>query len=136
MEDRIGYKSGFKYQLVRTYCVYVDILNLDISTKYLRLTPDGWLTIYSGYCWDGPSGPTIDTKTFMRAALVHDALYQLMRMEILPIEARKHVDELLYKMCREDKMIWIRAQWVYRGVRLGAGYAADPSAKKEIRYAP
>lgn len=134
--EKIGYKAGFKYQLAESYRVYVDILNVSVSTRYLRLTPDGWLTIYQGYCWDGPSGPTIDTKTFMRGALVHDALYQLMRTEYIPVQARKHVDQLLYKMCREDGMVWIRAQWVYRGVRLGAGYAADPSAKKEVIYAP
>jgi hypothetical protein len=32
-----------------------------------------------GYAWNGPSGPTLDTRNFMRGSLVHDALYQLMR---------------------------------------------------------
>ncbi len=34
-----------------------------------------------------PNGPTIETKTFMRASLVHDALYQLMREEHLELHA-------------------------------------------------
>lgn len=132
----IVYRSGFKYQLAENYSIQTKLTGYSASTQYLRLTPDGWLTIYKGYCWDGPSGPTIDTKTFMRGALVHDALYQLLRMEYLGPEVRVWADRLLYEICREDGMCWVRAQWVYRGVRIGAGFAADPSNRKVIKYAP
>ena len=37
------------------------------------------LYISKGYSWDGPSGPAIDTPDWIKASLVHDALYQLIR---------------------------------------------------------
>ena len=103
----------------------------------MDLTTEGWITIKKGYAWDGPSGPTIDTRNFMRGSLIHDALYQLMRARKLDIdEHRKPADELLRKMCREDRMSAIRAWWVYRGVRIGGKPAADPANKKPITRAP
>ena len=90
-----------------------------------------------GYAWDGPSGPTIDTRNFMRGSLVHDALYQLMREEHLDKETyRKPADQLLRDMCREDGMWSIRAWWVYLAVRWWADPAADPANKKPIIKAP
>ena len=51
------------------------------------------VTVRAGYCWDGPSGPTIDDDRAMRPSLIHDAYYQLIRMGLLPEGARKHADE-------------------------------------------
>lgn len=93
----------------------------------LRITAKGKLTIKKGYTWDGPSGPTFDTKTFMRGSLVHDALYQLMREEILPNSARKRADEILRNICLEDGMSKARAWWVYRAVRAGARKSSLPN---------
>ncbi len=36
---------------------------------------DGVLTIRSGYAWDGPGGPAMDTPAAMYGSLSHDALY-------------------------------------------------------------
>ena len=55
----------------------------------LEITSEGELIIRNGYSWDGPSGPTIDTKNFMQGSLIHDALCQLMREIILPQSARE-----------------------------------------------
>ena len=79
-EKKIFYCRGYKYQLDQTYVVQVSIKpRADIITEWIKLNRDGMLAIMDGYAWDGPSGPTIDTKNFMRGSLVHDALYQLMR---------------------------------------------------------
>jgi len=51
--------------------------------KGLKADSDGGLLIKAGYSWDGPSGSAIDTKNFMQGSLVHDALYQLLRENIL-----------------------------------------------------
>jgi hypothetical protein len=117
----IVYKSGFKYQLVEPYSVAVGIFPMHaIVTDFIRLHADGTLTVEKGYAWDGPSGPTFDTPSFMRGSLVHDALYQLMRENLISIyEYRLHADELLRRMCREDGMWMLRAWYVYMGVRLG-----------------
>ena len=80
----------------------------------------GTLRISAEYAWDGPSGPTFDTKNFMRASLVHDALHQLMRQGKLPWSHLEEADKLLVEMCREDGMSWIRARWVYIGIRSAA----------------
>src|SRR5260370_31122772 len=76
----ITYNGGYKYQLKETYTIAIDIKpRTSIDTEYIDLDTQGNITIREGYAWDGPSGPTIDTLTFMRGSLVHDALDQLMR---------------------------------------------------------
>ena len=70
-EGSISYRSGYKYQLTEGYSVDVDVKpDQDIDSEYIRLSTIGLLTIKTGYAWDGPSGPTIDTPSFMRGALV------------------------------------------------------------------
>ena len=132
----IKYKKGFKYQLAEDYQVETVLLGYNVTSRYIYLNEQGLLTIYSGYAWDGPSGPTIDTKNFMRGALVHDALYQLIREEKLPKQERMLADIILKTICKEDGMCSIRAFIVYQAVKRAAGFAAKPSAKKKIITAP
>jgi hypothetical protein len=134
----IAYNDGYKYQLKETYKVVVDIRPAaPIKSEYVDLDIDGNLTIYEGYAWDGPSGPTIDTLNFMRGSLVHDALYQLMRDEYLDrAEYREAADRALQRICKEDGMWSLRAWWVYQGVRLFADPAADPASKRPWIRAP
>ena len=136
-EIMIRYKSGYKYQLVESYCVKTPIRPIDtITIDYIILAPSGVISIGKGYAWDGASGPGIDTKNFMRGSLVHDAFYQLFRMKLLDIAWRPTVDLLLQTHCLEDGMCRIRAWWVHRGVRLGGGPSADPRHAKIIYEAP
>ena len=134
----ISYRSGFKYQLAATYVIPLGTYpKAPIDTEYLQIAADGVLTIKEGFAWDGPSGPTIDTKNFMRGSLVHDALYQLMREGHLDHDTyRADADGILRRIIQEDGMSWLRAWYVYRGVRLGAGPAADPANDKPILTAP
>ena len=132
---QIKFKSGYKYQLNETYSIRIPIYGYEIDTKYLSLH-SGLLTIKDGYCWDGPSGPTIDTHTFMRGSLVHDALYQLMREELLPHSCQVAADKLLREICLEDGMSRLRAWYVYHSVRLFADSACDPRNKKRLMTAP
>ncbi len=128
----ILYKKGdYKYRLVETYTVQTPIYpDEDIETKYISLSTAGLLTLRDSYAWDGPSGPTIDTKNFMRGSLVHDSLYQLMRMGLLnPQTCRGPADRLLRKMCIEDGMSQVRAWWVYRSLYRFGGRAATGPAK-------
>ncbi|MBI5043601.1 MAG: hypothetical protein HZC10_07200 [Nitrospirae bacterium] len=104
----------YKYQLMQPYIHNVEIKQYDIDTPYLKLGNDGILEIKKGYAWDGPSGPTIDTLNFMRGALVHDVLYQLIRMEKIPYSYKDYADRVLQKICREDGMICvIRDCWFF-----------------------
>jgi len=137
-ESHIKYRSGYKYQLAEDYRVKVRVIPVqDIDTDFIGLTTQGMLLVKEGYAWDGPSGPTWDTKNFMRGSLVHDALYQLMRNRHLSnTRWRAEADNELKRMCLEDGMFRIRAAWVHRGVRVGGGPAADPASKKKVFTAP
>ena len=119
---KIKYRDGYKYQLVED-CVLETCIRPPefIYTAFIRLDTDGVLSIKAGYAWDGPSGPTIDTKDFMRGSLGHDALYQLMRDGLLDQSWREAADQELVRWCAEDGMPAIRRAWVYAGVRLGGG---------------
>lgn len=136
MKEQIKYKEGYKYQLHETYVIVIPITGFTITMHdFIQLAPDGTLMIFEGYAWDGPSGPTIDTKNFMRGSLVHDVLYQLMREGYLPQYFRPVADKLLYAICREDGMSWIRGQWVLLGVEIG-GASSAAVQKEEILTAP
>lgn len=134
----IHYKAGYKYQLHETYREKIPIHSTaDIKTRYLSLSKDGWLIIMAGYAWDGPSGPTIDTPSFMRGSLTHDALYQMMRMGLLDRKKWKEpADRLLQKTCIDDGMWKIRAWSVYKGLAIGAESATLAENQKEVLVAP
>lgn len=132
----IKYKKGYKYQLWETYTTQTDIVGYDIVTDFIILTPSGLLTILKFYAWDGPSGPTFDSKNFMEGSLLHDALYQLMRMGLLPQRYRKYADDRLKADCIRDGMCKFRATYVHFGVDRAAMAAADPKNLKPIFTAP
>lgn len=122
--------DGYKYETRRDYVIHLENVRpsglFPIDTPYLKISLSGVLWIKAGYCWDGPSGPAIDTKNFMRASLVHDALYQLIRMGLLSVEMRGEADRILRKLCLEDGMSTARAWWVYTAVKSFARRACDP----------
>lgn len=117
--------------------------DLRVPGDWVVLTSSGLLTIKSGYQWDGPSGPTFDTKTFMRGSLVHDGLYQLLREGLLGARDsqawsnnRRLADLELVDICKQDGMNWIRRQWVYGALRWGGRSAAEPNKPIESHQAP
>ena len=134
----IQYKAGYKYQLDDSYSVQIPIKPpADIITEYITLKIQGILSLKDGYAWDGPSGPTIDTLTFMRGSLIHDALYQLMREGQLDGKVhRENADRILHDICVEDGMSSFRAWYVYHAVRLFAREDADPARGHPLTLAP
>ena len=137
MARKIKYKDGYKYQLTEDYTEQVAIQpDQPVQQRFLSLTTDGLLTVRVGYAWDGPSGPTVDTRNFMRGSLIHDALYQLMRHQDLPDTARKEADLELRRICREDGMWLVRAWWVYVAVRWWAKGSASAESRKQVLTAP
>jgi hypothetical protein len=138
MNNKIYYKDGYKYQLNRDYEVTIEIRpEQSIDTEYIKLSVDGLLWLKEGYAWDGPSGPTIDTKNFMRGSLVHDALYQLIREKHLDkSKYRPLADKTLYEICRQDGMSYARARVVFLGVKWFADPAADPANDRKLIEAP
>lgn len=137
MTEQIKYKKGFKYQLTEKYTISTSIRQVSrIDTRFISLDEEGLLIIKAGYAWDGPSGPTIDTPNSMRGSLVHDALYQLMRMNLLDQSWRGASDKEFRRICLEDGMWKIRANIFYIGVDIFAAKAASTEARKKIITAP
>jgi hypothetical protein len=104
---------NWKYELTEDYLCQTEIKSFDIKHDYVLLNPDGLLFIPKGYMWDGASGPTIDTKDSMEPSLVHDALCQLMRLNLLPFDKLDFVNDLFYQMCIISGMSKFRA-WIWR----------------------
>lgn len=114
------------------------IIGHDIKTEFIRLAPDGVMRVSKWYFWDGPSGPSIDTKTFMRGSLFHDAGYQLIRLGLLPRSYKRQIDDLLKRICLEDGMSSFRAWYVHRSVVMFGGGSCLPNSevKKIPQVAP
>ena len=134
----IRYRSEYKHQLASEYKIETPILPAeDIATDFIELDTRGELTVKNAYAWDGPSGPVIDTPENMRASLVHDALYQLMRNEELSARThRKTADEMFRDICKEDGVSNIRANLYYKALRKFGKPATEPENKKRIHRAP
>jgi len=134
----IRYRSDYKYQLAEDYEVKVLLRpKAEINTDFIGLDITGKLRIKEGYAWDGPSGPVKDTKENMRASLVHDALYQLMRNKELNTRTyRKTADIQFMLICKEDGVSSRTANLWYRGLRRFGKPAASPQNKKKIARAP
>ena len=102
----------YKYELLEDMSVDIDIFFIvPIETDYVKLYSSGDISPSAGvlvvkahYAWDGPSGPTFDTPTNMRAALFHDALCQLIGEGLLGKKYRKYADELLRTIMLEDQL--------------------------------
>lgn len=107
----------------------------EIATDFIAWS-DNELIVSKGYAWDGASGPAIDTKTIMRASLVHDVMYQLLRDELIPQSWRTYADTLMYRICREDGMSRIRAYYIYWVLRLFGGRYAKREHARPIKTAP
>ena len=113
--------SKYKYRLVENEEFSTGISGVYASTEYLTIFDTGLLICKKGYCWDGASGPTLDTEDTMRASLGHDCLYQCISLGILSKDHREAADKLLRKWLLEDGMVHARAQLWYEGVRAFGG---------------
>ena len=122
----LTYRSlhGYKYELLKETSYVVRIF-VNIGIVYAGIN-EGVLWIAEHYAWDGPSGPTIDTKTFMRGSLFHDVLYQMIREGVLDKKYRIVADKLLRKICLEDGMNKFRAWYVYRIIRIAGAFTSKP----------
>ena len=89
LRDRLLYfKRGYKYQVARDYRIKLAVIPYEpICLPFVLMDTAGDTIIKTGYAWNGASGPTVDTRNTMAGSLVHDLLYQLIRLEI----GRAHV---------------------------------------------
>lgn len=134
----IRYRSDYKHQLAESYQITISIRPRDsIKTDYIDLDTTGILTVKKAYAWDGPSGPVVDTPQNLRASLVHDALYQLMRNKKMSSRThRKTADQLFLDMCKQDGVPTRTANLYYMALRKFGKPAAAAENKKKTHQAP
>jgi len=109
-------RRNWKYRLCQEEQYNTSILVDYIGTDYITLQL-GRLTIAPDYCWDGPSGPCFHNADVMRASLIHDALYQLMREGELSHDYREQADEIFRDICLKDGMSPFWANIMFKAVR-------------------
>jgi hypothetical protein len=126
----------WKYRVDERLEIQTGIKGFHAVIDGAELFEDGLLVLEVGFCWDGPSGPAVDTPSFMRGSAAHDLFYRLMRLRLLPQSVRKAADKLMYSLCREDGMWPIRAWYCTRAVRDFAAGAADPANVEQVLCAP
>lgn len=135
-QRKIRYATGYRYQLVDEYCTQTPFRpDVCITTDFIELHQDGWIVIRKGYAWDGATCTT-RPKSSVRASLVHDALYQLMREGHLDVSQRDAVDALFEKLLIEDGMSKLRASAWRWAVNNFGDHCKDPSAGHPIETAP
>ena len=131
---RIKYTKGYKYMLEEDAWVYTGI-RYAMMTKRVTHFADGWMLIKDGFGSDGPSGPTWDDKTNIRAGFIHDALYYLHRRG-LPMCYRIVDDNLLEKTMIEDGAPKWRAAYYKWAVQKFGQSSAEPKNKRKVLVAP
>ncbi len=130
--------TRYKYRLCLDYAYELPLVAprptdpSGLLMNFLTLEPGGVaLMFHNGYCWDGSSGPTIDSKTCHRGSLIHDGAYQMLRAGAYGQDdeldaARGFFDELYRQICLEDGMGPIQAATRYQALRLFGGSSARP----------
>lgn len=137
MAEVIHYIRGMKYQLVKDYSCQTPIIGVHIDDPFFRLDIGGLLYIRKGYAWDGASGPTWDSKSSMRASLVHDVFCSCMRGGRLDFDRWQDTVNLLFRQhCLEDGMWPVRADIWFAAVEFADAGNPDQGPDREVLTAP
>ena len=129
-------RKDYKYQLAEDALFFTSIIGYEINTTRLSLSQDGTLIIREGYACDGPSGPTIDRDENMSAAVLHDALYQLMRMGGLPFHCWAEADAEYAKQMKKCGAWDITVRINLAGLSAMKGKCAKPKYRKKVYEYP
>jgi hypothetical protein len=132
----ITYAEGYAYRLKKDYSVTISIKGYHVVSEYVTLRPLGELFIKCGYAWDGLSGPTFQSRTGVRASLIHDALYQLLRDSGLERTCKTAADIEFKNACIADGMCRVKAFVLYYCVRAFGAYATTKNGGYQARTAP
>lgn len=133
----IRYSEGYKYQLEALYACETPITGSLIEDDLFTLYESGLLVIRKGFAWDGASGPTFDSKSSMRASLVHDVFCVCMRDGRLSYEKwQDTVNEFFRQQCIEDGMWHWRAGLWHAAVELADAGNPDQGRDRVVLTAP
>lgn len=136
LDNKIKFKAGYKYQLFEDFRFKIKIpISKPLESDWLKSDLLGNILVKKGYCWDGATC-AIDTDNFMRGALVHDVLYQLIREGVILNKYREHADDILIRILEIDGMSFIRRFYVKQSLNMFGAIAASPSSKRKVLIAP
>lgn len=106
----------YKYKLAETEVFSTGIIGHAFTHNFFFMTEHGLLFVKEGYLWDGVSGVTWDSKNTMRGGLGHDAMYQAIRLGLLPPKFKAVADEKFYQWLIREGMSKFRAGYYYHAV--------------------
>jgi hypothetical protein len=135
---KIRYIKGIKYWVVEDVIpVQTPVIGVTIIDRFFRLDPDGMLSIFAGFAWDGPSGWTFDTKDSMGPSAVHDVFCICMRDGRLSYDQWQDiVNEFFRKQCLEDGMPEWRADTWHWFVEAGDAGNPEQGPDRRVLEAP
>jgi len=138
LRDKLLYfKRGYKYQVARDYRIKLAVIPFEpICLPFVLMDTSGDTIIKTGYAWNGASGPTVDTRNTMTGSLVHDLLYQLIRLGLIDPKYKAYADRILKEICVEDGMNRIRAACWLWAVKTFGGASCKPDAEPKEEVAP
>lgn len=137
------YCSGYKYQTRCDMLFYIGYpVEKDIDGGLVLYRKDGWMLVRKYFSFDGCSGPTLDMQSNTRACCCHDAAYNLIAREMLPLAAREMVDAKLEELMMQDRgarFRWlgkIRAKYYHWAVDKFAEKSALSCSLRKIHCSP
>lgn len=109
----------YKFKVEENFSIELPIKIADFEQPYAT-SKNGILEIKKGYAWDGASGPVINTQNTLIASLVHDVLYQAMRLNLIKPNKvnRKIADKNFFEILKMNGVNSIRRKVWYFEVRL------------------
>ena len=112
-------KYKYKFKVEENFSIELPFKIPDFVHPYASLK-DGILSVKRGYAWDGASGPIINTRDTLVASLVHDVLYQAMRLNLIKSskENRQIADKNFFEILKMNGVNSIRRKVWYLAVRL------------------
>ena len=100
-----------------------------LTIRSLEVEDSCLLLIKEDYSWNGFSGSVLDSENTMRADLLRDALYQLMRVGCLDRKYRGRVDRLYLRNLWEDGVPFLRRWAWYLEARIFGKKLVDPRTR-------
>ena len=125
------YSKGYKYSLRANYSYRV-VGFLSGGNDFVEID-DETLKIRRGYAWDGCIG-IFDDELNMEAGLVHDALYQMCRENLLPFSSYQQADILFRDICVAKGMRTRLAHLHYMGLKATEGRYAQHRNGREVHW--
>ena len=111
-------KYHYKFKVEKDVYLKLPVSMPDFEHDYCAVK-NGTIFVNKGYAWDGASGPVFNTKNTLVASLVHDALYQAQRLNLIEHNStnRKNADENFYELLKYFGVNPIRCKIWYLAVR-------------------